>query len=99
MKELENNEIWSINYFCLGDGPSDANEDEGCYRLFNLTWEDISYREFTHKDGNIEGIYSFFCPSCHKETIIDKNLIPDLIKHKIKNNNGYSEDYVRKYLF
>ncbi len=97
MKILNDEGIWTLEYYCLGNGPSDINEDEGCYTLFALEYEDINYYEHTNEDDSKEYLYSFICPECHKETVIDEVLIPEAIKSKIRDNNGYNKEYVRKY--
>lgn len=84
MEMLDESETWTIPHYCQS-----KNDGEGMNDVYHLNWEDVNYRESMNDNGEPENIYSYVCPRCPGEMIIPEDSIPEALKAKIKDNNGY----------
>ena len=80
MKILEEGSGWSIEQRCTGRGKGDG----GCNSLLLVEVDDICEHTSTDYLGDSSSYYTFCCPVCGVETVIDDKLIPYSVAMRAK---------------
>lgn len=96
MKIIKQSEIWKIEMKCIGN----KNKEDGCEAVLEVEAVDIylSYQQANH-NRDVDYAYTFKCPCCGKETMIDEKDIPLNVRRailSIEQANGTRLKYLRK---
>ncbi len=104
MKVVKEPVIWKIEKECIAN----KNNDGGCEALLEVEAVDIylSYQQKANNDKRNSELsnyndfsYTFKCPCCNKETLIDDSEIPIEVRKAILNieqANGTKLKYLKK---